>query len=56
MSTASTWLLALFILVVISPDVATPPGFGTLRQDDIQMTLRLATIEIRFMPLDPRSV
>jgi len=40
---------------VISPDVATPPGFGTLRQDDIQMTLRLATIEIRFMPLDPRS-
>lgn len=40
---------------VISPDVATPPGFGTLRQDDIQMTLRLATVEIRFMPLDPRS-
>lgn len=40
---------------VISPDVATPPGFGTLRQDDIQMTLRLATLEIRFMPLDPRS-
>jgi hypothetical protein len=40
---------------VISPDKATPPGFGTLRQDDIQMTLRLATIEIRFMPLDPRS-
>jgi hypothetical protein len=40
---------------VISPDVATPPGFGTLRQDDIQMTLRLETIEIRFMPLDPRS-
>jgi hypothetical protein len=40
---------------VMSPDVATPPGFGTLKQDDIQMTLKLSTIEIRFMPLDPRS-
>jgi hypothetical protein len=40
---------------VLSPDAATPPGFGTLRQDDIQMTLRLPTLEIRFMPLDPRS-
>jgi hypothetical protein len=40
---------------LLSPDAATPPGFGTLKQDDIQMTLKLATVEIRFMPLDPRS-
>jgi hypothetical protein len=40
---------------ILSPDVATPPGFGTLKQDDIQMSLRLTTLEIRFMPLDPRT-
>ena len=37
------------------PETVVPPGFGTLRQDDIQLTLRLGTIEIRFLPLDPRS-
>jgi hypothetical protein len=40
---------------VVSRDVAVPPGYGSLRQDDIQLTLRTPTLEIRFLPLDPRT-
>lgn len=40
---------------LISPDMVVPPGYGTLKQDDIQLTVRTATLEIRFMPLDPRT-
>ena len=40
---------------IVNPDMVVPPGYGSLRQDDIQMSLRLATIEIRFLPLDPRT-
>ncbi|MGH7584746.1 MAG: hypothetical protein ACREMH_00695 [Gemmatimonadales bacterium] len=31
-----------------------PPGYGTLRQDDISINMRLDQIEIRFLPLDER--
>jgi hypothetical protein len=31
-----------------------PPGFGSLRQDDLILKLRTPALEIRFMPLDSR--
>jgi hypothetical protein len=40
---------------LMSPDMIVPPGFGSLRQDDIQLTFRTSTLEIRFLPLDPRT-
>jgi hypothetical protein len=40
---------------LLTPETAVPPGFGTLRQDDIQLVLRGPQVEIRFLPLDPRT-
>jgi hypothetical protein len=31
-----------------------PPGFGSLRQDDLILKLRTPALELRFMPLDSR--
>src|SRR6185436_5930346 len=32
------------------------PGFGTLKQEDLQIALATSAIEIRFTPLDPRVI
>ncbi|MCU0620994.1 MAG: hypothetical protein MUC69_05770 [Gemmatimonadales bacterium] len=40
---------------LLTPEASIPPGFGTLRQDDIQLVLRTPTLEIRFLPIDPRT-
>jgi hypothetical protein len=40
---------------IVPPDVALPPGYGALKQDDIQIGLKTQTLEIRFLPLDPRT-
>lgn len=31
-----------------------PPGYGSLRQDDLALRVRNAEIDVRFVPLDPR--
>lgn len=33
-----------------------PSGFGTLSQDDVSILLRNDELEVRFMPLDPRTL
>lgn len=40
---------------MLTPETTFPPGLGVLRQDDIQMVLRTPTLEIRFLPIDPRT-
>ncbi len=37
-----------------APGAVIPPGFGTLRQSDLQLTLSTDQLEVRFLPLDPR--
>ena len=35
-------------------DAVPPPGYGTMRQDDLALRVRNSEIEVRFVPLDPR--
>jgi len=39
-----------------SSEQVVPPGFGTLKQEDLQIALATTAIEIRFTPLDPRVI
>jgi hypothetical protein len=39
-----------------SSEQNVPPGFGTFKQEDLQIALATPSIEIRFMPLDPRVI
>lgn len=39
-----------------SSEQVVPPGFGTLKQEDLQIALATSAIEIRFTPLDPRVI
>jgi hypothetical protein len=40
---------------LLTPETVVPPGYGTLRQDDIQAVIRTPTLEIRFLPIDLRT-
>lgn len=39
-----------------SSEQVVPPGFGTLKQEDLQIALATTALEIRFTPLDPRVI
>ena len=39
-----------------SSEQVLPPGFGTLRQEDLQIALATTSLEIRFTPMDPRVI
>ena len=39
-----------------SSEQVLPPGFGTLKQEDLQIALATTALEIRFTPLDPRVI
>lgn len=39
-----------------SSEQVVPPGFGTLKQEDLQIAVTNTVIEIRFTPLDPRVI
>ena len=39
-----------------SSEQVVPPGFGTLKQEDLQIALATSALSIRFTPLDPRVI
>ena len=39
-----------------SSEQVLPPGFGTLKQEDLQIALATTSLEIRFTPMDPRVI
>lgn len=39
-----------------SSEQVLPPGYGTLKQEDLQIALSTTQLEIRFTPLDPRVI
>ena len=39
-----------------SSEQVVRPGYGTLRQEDLQIALATTALEIRFTPLDPRVI
>ena len=62
------WLLLLLLIPAVwhprhsqaqnlpSSEQVVPPGFGTLKQEDLQIALATTALEIRFTPLDPRVI
>jgi len=39
-----------------SSEQVLPPGYGTLKQEDLQIALATTSLEIRFTPMDPRVI
>lgn len=39
-----------------SSEQVLPPGFGTLKQEDLQIALATTSLSIRFTPMDPRVI
>jgi hypothetical protein len=48
-------MLALLLALALPQDTV-PPGYGTLRRDDIVVRLSTGTVEIQFLPLDEQVI
>lgn len=48
--------MMLALLLALAAQDTVPPGYGTLRRDDIMARFRTATVEIQVLPLDEQVI
>ena len=49
-------ILALLLCLAVSPQDTIPPGYGTLRRDEITVRFSTGTVEVQVLPLDEQVI